>query len=196
MNQQLAKFEPSGPPEESGKEVELPQENVTEEQAIEALQRIGHIKLPKGSLGDLAKLGIYQSNVGVFKIQRGQALLNQQRMNAVMDKLTNRILEMPDEKKPEDPTAKPKKKKIKTPDSLQTLAHTLGYLSSKFTESQHLMLEMETSRPGGPHDEEPSTQKSFGAGEDIKPGATRITAQTVHIHEAPKAPAEPAPAAG
>lgn len=187
----LERFKPSGPPEESGKEIELPQEVVTEEEAILALEQLGNVQMGPHSLSNMAKVGVYQTGLGVFKMQRGQALWNQARLNKAMDVLLGAIVTVAEtgEIKPVE-GKKPRKKKASVPEGLALLTHELGFLSSKMTDSQHLMLEMEQVRPGGVRDDEPKIQASFKAGEEIKPGA-RIVAQTVHIHEAAQVAAPP-----
>lgn len=180
----LERFQPSPLATHSGKEVDIPVEVVTDEEAIKALEDLGNVKLPKNMMQNLSKVGIHQSGVGVFKIVRGDSMMNRTRLNLAMDKLLTLIIDA----KPEDGSKK-KGKKSKKIEGVADLAHKLGYLSSKLTEAHALLVQMETARPGGPHDDEPKHQASFGAGEEIKPGGTSIVAQTVNIHEAAKPPA-------
>lgn len=180
----LERFKPEPlVPADSGKQVDIPTEVVTDEEAIEALERMGNVKLPKGMMNDLAKVGVNQAGIGVFKLVRGDSMMNRTRLNLAMNTLLGYII-----RGTAAESAKGKKGRPMKPLEMAELAHKLGYLSSKMTESHRLMVDMEQARPGGPHDDEPAHQASFGAGEDIKP-ATTINAQTVHIHEGVKPPA-------
>lgn len=170
MSKAIEKYKPAGTPTESGAAIDIPEESVTEKEAIEALRRLGIVKLPKTRLSDLAALGVFQTGVGVYKMQRGQAMVNQQRLNRIIDFLMEEAMKGG--------------KKAPSLDEIREVAHTVGYLTSKLTESQHLLVEMEVSRSGGVRDEEAPKQQTFKPGEEIKP---IVVAKEVHIHQSAEA---------
>lgn len=174
MNTTVEKFKDAGTPAESGAEIDLVERTVTESEAIEALKRQGIVKIPKTRLQDMVSLGIWQTGVGVFKIQRGQTLFSQQRLNVLIDTLVKR--------------ATKEGKEAPSTEELTEIARTAGYLTSKITESQHLLVDMEERRSGpwSGHDPEEGHRPSFGAGQEVKPGGTQIIARDVHIHSEPK----------
>src|SRR5256885_12345237 len=127
--------------------VDIDEVVVSEEAAIKALQEEGFIKLPQGRLSRLAKIGAYVKGTGVFKLQRGQALVNQQRLDEVMRLIQSEIRRISQQR-----SGGKVNNKIK---NMCVLARELGYLSDKLTASQELMVAIEHQQsPAGTHEDD------------------------------------------
>jgi hypothetical protein len=119
----------------------------------------------------LATLGCYMRKIGVLKLQRGQALVNQQMVSEAMGMLQDEM------RKAYGLKAK-SQNKIKR---MCSLAHELGYLSDKLSGSQQVLLEAEQrmrAAPGVQEDDQP--QQRFPIGRHVggqNPGTLIVTEQ-------------------
>lgn len=178
-SQALAKLEPKT--EVMEVPVDIPDPVVTEDEAIAALERQGHVDLDARTIRDLRDIGVFAKATGLLKIQRGRGMVNQQTLHKAMiamqdemDKVLHSRLK--------DKTAK-----------MTALARTIGYLSSKVTESQRMMMGIEKlSQPAGTIESEMPVNNGFRPGQTVKPakGSTMIMARNVHIHGTQPAEAE------
>lgn len=145
---------------------------ISEEAALDAVQRQGSVMCSKKAVSDLAAIGVHVMGAGSLKVQRGQVFISQQRLNQalilLMDEL-QRLTKGNDKKK----TAK-----------LAQIAQSLGYLTARLTDSQSLMVAIERlHHPGGQAIEEIlPTNDCFLPGE-AKGGGTSIVAKEVHLHQ-------------
>lgn len=158
----------------------IPDRTVTEKEAIEAMHRAGCVVVEPKLITDLESVGIHVRSVGVLKIVRGRAVINQQRLDTLMRDIAERVMigEVGEGDKPK----KPKNAEV------IKLVQAYGYLSSKLTESLQLLVEIEgvVAPPGGIREEE-QTNASFAAGVAVRPaGGTTVFANEVHLHEQPK----------
>lgn len=150
-------------------EVDIKDEIVTEEMAIEDLKAAGMVVVPKEHLKRIARVGVYLKGVGVLKMQRGQALITQQRLDESLRSIANELRKLSNSKR--------KANRIK---DMCMLAHEIGFLSDKLTSSQQMLVEIEhVQAPAGLPDEEP-INRPFALGAKVKSGNT-IVAQTVNI---------------
>lgn len=157
-------------------EVSIPDQVITDESAAEAMRSQGLIMLQKNTITDLASIGINLQGVGVMRVQRGRALVSQQRLDEASRVVYNEIIELSKDKSAKGRLAK-----------ICQLSQSLGYLASKLTESQELMLSIDGEKTGYhamPSDE--PTTKAFTPGSIVRGGGTAIMAREVHLHPAPE----------
>lgn len=110
-------------------------------------------------LRDLATIGEHVQGADVRRVTRGRALVNQQRLDAMMRELAAVVMEMQQKRK----------KTRRDLTSMAQLSHAFGYLSARLTDSQHLMLEVEkVSSPGGT-DAPKVLHGAFPAGAIVQP---------------------------
>lgn len=168
---------PSVGPDAEKPDVEVQEPTVTEKQAIEALERQGLISLPPNILADIDAVGAYVRGPGVMRNQRGRAVINQQRLDSLMRQLTEMLASG------EKILADGKKRKLTFPDFLAA-SKVMGYLSSKLTESQKLMAELQRIGSAGRPIEEPEAPRNgFTPGKAVVPAnQTQIYAKEVHMH--------------
>lgn len=154
--------------------IDIAEPMVSDEEAEKALLECGLVRVPKKQLDNLNKLGIWLKGAGVLRNQRGEALFNQRRLDDVMQILYEHIVDINGSKR---------KDKMK---SILLLSEKLGYLSSKMTESQKLVVEMEGLTPGSARNaayQDEAVNKSFIPGSNVKP---MIVGKEIHIHQAPQ----------
>lgn len=159
--------------------VDIAEPAVTSQEAVEVLKSFGLTRITKDQLSGLARVGIYLKSEGVLREQRGGALLNQSRLDETMQVLHELIMD-----------AHTSKRRNKLAEVIR-LSEKLGYLSTKFTESQRLMIEMEGLTPHQRREavqQDEAVNMSFIPGQDVKP---MIVSKEVHIHNAAPEPAKP-----
>lgn len=170
-SQAMAKLEPKT--EVMEVPVEIPDPVVSEDQAISALERQGHVDLDAGTISDLRDIGVFSKATGLLKIQRGRGMVNQMTLHKAMIAMQDEMGKVLHSRL-KDKTAK-----------MTALARTIGYLSSKLTESQRMMVGIEKlSQPAGTIESEMPMNNGFRPGQTVKPakGSTMIMARNVHIH--------------
>lgn len=180
--------EKTSPPPPPQVPVAITEETVTDAEALKEMQAMGLVRVKEGTVRGLAKLGVYLKGAGTLKVQRGQALATQQRL----DEASQILLE---QMRPEETTTKDgkTKKKVKPVEDLVALAGGLSQLAKSINESQRLSVEVEglvASTGGGSAEEPEAPTASFKPGQKVGPaaGATLVQAQSgseVHLHMAP-----------
>lgn len=159
--------------------VSIPDQVVTEEEALEAFRRQGMAKIPAKLATDLRTIGISFHQVGITKIQRGRAVMTQERLDS-----TIRIIQEQIDRISEDKTLGPKSKVA----LLAKLAEAQCACISRMTDSIELMVKLDKGREITQEQMIPEVEQMtqpFGAGEVVKPGATMIATKEVHIHNGP-----------
>jgi hypothetical protein len=168
---------------DAGEEVKI-----SDEEALECFERqLGCIKVGPQGISDLEKIGIYVRGVGVLKLQRGNAMINQQFVKRVLTEMVKMV----------EVGKKDRKGKTQplTVNDICALGRALGYLSSKLTESQKFAVELERVRQvtDGMTDEDEPPLHRFVPGKTVTPTGTQIIAQEVHMHQAAAPAVSPAP---
>lgn len=98
-------------------------------------ERMAHNQLLQQQFQDVAAIGAQVRAAGVLHVARGIAVINQQRLNTLMQELTVPILKLG------------RKRRKNTADyaAMAKLSDSLGRLSGQLTQSQHLLLDAEKS---------------------------------------------------
>lgn len=161
-------------------EVDIPDPIIAEEAALQAMEHLGQVTIPTEYVNKLAAVGIHVKGAGVIRIQRGRAMLNQTLLDRCMVDLAKMINKI---------ASGSAKARV---DQASKLSHALGYLSSKLTESQRFMAELEgrgvigtRNSKGQESVDEPPAQLSFVPGSNVSP--QQIVTKEVHIHNPPAA---------
>jgi hypothetical protein len=166
--------------------VSIPDRQVTDKQALEAMKRAGNVVVTEHYLEDLETIGIY-ARKGTLKIQRGRAMINQRRMEIVLEKAAE-IITATNIKI--DSKHKPKAGEIlMSPRDFSTSIQAFAQLSSKLTESQQFSVNCEeVYRPAASVQDPDQVHSSFTPGAAVKPANTQVFANEVHLHsgDAPK----------
>lgn len=156
--------------------VDLTDKVVTDEEAEEIMKANGLAVVQKNNITKLAQLGIYLHGVGVMRMQRGRALMSQERLDQASAILFRKMNEVAN-----DPEAKGQVQK------LTALAQSLGYLATKITQSQEVMMLMEgqgkPAIPPMPQDE--PTARAAPIGSVVGP-STVIMGKELHVHTDPR----------
>ena len=157
--------------------VSIPDRTVCDKDAREAMQRAGHVEVDEMYLRDLETVGIY-ARQGTLRIQRGRAMINQRRMEQVLEKASDTILAF----KIKSGKGKAEDNEV-TPGDYSKVLQSFGQLSSKLTESQRFSVECEeVYRPPATVRDPDQTQTSFTPGAKVQPAATQVFAHEVHMH--------------
>lgn len=154
---------------------------VLDQEAIDAYKREGFIEMPADRVADLAKIGQHTHQTGTIRIQRGKAMVSQFRVEASMRALQAEI----DRLQALPPNTKGRLKE------LLACTQQLGYLASKLTASQELMVLMEGGSAQITADGiADNVVQSFRPGSKVTPA---ILAKEVHIHPPPTDDPKPNP---
>jgi hypothetical protein len=166
MSEALVKTEPLEVP------VALEEPMVADREAVAALRRAGLVTMAECTLRDLKTIGVHIHGAGTLRIQRGRAMVTQQMLADTMRELFSEIQVVKSEKE-----TKARHK------LMLAMAHALGALSAKMTESQELMLKLEGGTgavaDSGPP---PGLVKSFTPGQQVQAGGTLAVAREIHFH--------------
>lgn len=169
MNQLPAPTNGDGPPQVP---IDIGEPIIGETEALKALEEHGLVNLPPGHLTSLRAIGAYIHGTGTLKTQRGGVMVNQQRLDSAMRIIHAEIVAIG--------ASKGQKGRL---NSLTRLCTTLGYLSTKLTDSQHLMMELEGGRAAiDPNTSAEATVRSFMPGQTVKPGSTLVIGKEIHMH--------------
>jgi len=157
---------------------DIPDPIVADEEAWHIFKRFGLSNISRQSMNDMARLGIYVKGIGVLRNQRGSAVLTQQRLGTIMETL-GRAVEL-----------EWKGKRRGKMETIAKLAQSFGYLVSKMTESQRLLIEMEGgfTAPVRKAESAGPMVQSFMPGQDVQPNSTMVLSREVHIHNCEQMP--------
>jgi hypothetical protein len=161
---------------------EITDRAVTPEDVERIMQENGLSEISARGIHDLAAIGIYLHGAGVMRVQRGRSLITQQRLDQAMRLLQEELIITA-----QDREAKPKDRV----DRMTKLAQSIGYLSSKVSESQELMLSTDQAgRPAVTHmpQDEP-TARSFSPGAIVRGAGILAVGNEIHVHSDPPKPA-------
>ena len=148
----------------------IPDPAVTDIQALEAFKRAGLVMVGVDTVKDLAAIGIYVKGVGVLKIQRGRAMITQQKLDEAIRVMSEHMVAIHNDSK--------LKPRTKTNDLVKS-AGVLASLTRGSTDSQRLAIELEsmTVVTGAPVTDTPVPMNSFQPKAKITPVST-----TIHNH--------------
>lgn len=147
-------------------EVGLEDPMISDDELVKVLTRQGFSEVGLSRIQDIRACGVALKGLGVLKMQRGRALVSQQRMDNAMRYLADLL---------EEVMAGNKSTKIS---QAIRLAQALGYMGSKLTEAQAFLAEMErhhgSNRPAFQEAVSEVINKGFLPGKDVQPGVTLI----------------------
>lgn len=159
MSTELQKTEPLAV------EVGIDEPMIAEAELKEILKRQGFAEVGLARMNDTGRMGVALKGLGVLKMQRGRALINQQRMDDAMRQMCELLTEI---------LASNKKTRIA---SANKTAQTISYMSRALTDAQKFMADHEQ----GSSERRPSnavvipempTNKGFLPGQNVQPGVT------------------------
>lgn len=160
--------------------VSIAERQVTEADAIAAMKRAGGLVVNEHYLEDLETIGIHARR-GTVKIQRGRAMINQRRMEVVLESLVCNLTAVQ--------VVTNKKQKVAdgkiamAPRDYAAVVQSFSQLSSKLTESQQFSLGAEeVYRPAAAPQDPDQQQNSFLPGAKVQPASTQVVAHEVHFH--------------
>jgi hypothetical protein len=160
--------------------VSIPDRQVTDKDTIEAMKRSGNVVVGEHYLQDLETIGI------TLKIQRGRAMINQRRMELVLEKVAETITNTKVKSSKDDRAGAGEI--LMNPRDFATTVQSFAQLSSKLTESQQFSVGCEeVYRPAASPQDPDQVNNSFVPGAPVKPGTTQIFTKETHIHGAPQA---------
>lgn len=143
---------------------------ISDDEVAEAIKRQGGITIPKKAITDLAAIGAHVMGAGILKVQRGQVIISQQRLNQVMLLLMAELTRL-----------NAGSDRNKTTKMVQ-ISQSIGYLTARLTDAQSLMVSIERiQHPSGSiADEIPASNVCFPANEAVKP---QVLPKEVHFHQ-------------
>lgn len=144
---------------------------ITDEQFNEAMRALGHSSFSASEMKHLAAAGIFLTNLGTLKVQRGGALVTQRNMQVAMAKIMSVF----------DQVDKGKARLTNKVIMVEKLARALTLITTKLTESQRFLSDLQPAAGPGmrPTDDNEIVNRSFIPGQDVQPN---IVAKEVHIH--------------
>jgi hypothetical protein len=152
--------------------VTIPEKFPDENEAVQVLEELGCVRVNKGSLHGLFTLGRYVQGAGAIPMAKGDVVVTQQYLHGAMRMLLDEM----DECKKMD-------KADKRAMAMTTLARGLGYLASKKTEAQKLMLDLDGGKESRNSTEDSAPRvRGFTPGSEVKPSQTLINTKAVHFH--------------
>jgi hypothetical protein len=160
--------------------VSIPERQVTEKDAMEALRRAGHLEIGDYYLNDLETIGIH-ARKGTLKVQRGRAMVNQRRLEMVLESAADKLLAV---KIKVDKNTKAKEGEIlMSPANYATVIRAVSVLASTLTESQQFSVNCEeVYRPPAAVQDPDQVHNSFVPGKPVVPGTTQVYAKEAHFH--------------
>lgn len=130
-------------------------------------EEMGLIEVGTSHVFGLQKLGVYLKGNGVVKNQRGVAFVAQHRLSSAMEILHAELME--GRNRPKRRKGQPREETKLNIEDMCRIAHELGFVAGKLTESQEVMLRMSGSNQTSPDlpPAEAPTRHSFPVGSTV-----------------------------